>query len=540
MSEVRLIVRDATREVYGNRHGSFANAVIGALSADPETIDELEVALERFIAPDEWSYLRGFMRGADDQPYDAGIVIVDLAARLIVCESTYSFAERQGAIRLHDRRGATDIEARYQLAEDWEIINQVDGWRSIAEQRRAERAANPPLDARAVLYGEPLLAFVARECWDVFRDRPLPAERMTWHDKEYGLMRQIHVRWMMTPRDDLRGQTPREVMMERHEFVSRSLWHRQEQWSQTHRCPRGVDAESSAYRFAGFGTHELVVYYDMVRFLLSVCRVSVADEATSRGVTTDWAEQFVAAEVPRLAEHRDQWLDEPEPELSGHVPRQIIENERMRIPEAMGRHEAIIDHDCPLCRMSAEMPGPAFWGLDGCNMDDDFAFDMFHETYEEWQTEQERQAERDRKWKAQEAERERLGVKYPSVWKSSYTAEPSPGDPPVLRLFAIGTHLSELMVDLRESSATGRDELVDHLSRDFGNLGDVAQAAEPAAAEALLEPVVERFCESLDAVAAALPELEPKCSDLQARLRRFGEPVTAQDATDMFGDDIPY
>jgi hypothetical protein len=35
----------------------------------------------------------------------------------------------------------------------------------------------------------------------------------------------------------------------------------------------------------------------------------------------------------------------------------------------------------------AEMSGPSFWHLDGSSMDDDFAFDMYHRTREEWEEE---------------------------------------------------------------------------------------------------------------------------------------------------------
>jgi hypothetical protein len=96
MSEVRLIVRDRERDIYADRHGSFADAVVAALSADPETIDELDVALERFIAAGEWSNFRGFSSGIDDRPYDAGLVVVDLAARLVVADSSYSTPVRSG------------------------------------------------------------------------------------------------------------------------------------------------------------------------------------------------------------------------------------------------------------------------------------------------------------------------------------------------------------------------------------------------------------------------------------------------------------
>src|SRR5262249_23816436 len=121
MSEVRLIVHDAQRDIHANCHGSVAERVIAALSAEPETVEELDAALERFRAPGEWGEFRGFSPGIDDTPYDAGLVIVDLAARLVVCHSTYSSACRTGYVSYHNGKCATDLLVRYHLSEDWRL-----------------------------------------------------------------------------------------------------------------------------------------------------------------------------------------------------------------------------------------------------------------------------------------------------------------------------------------------------------------------------------------------------------------------------------
>jgi hypothetical protein len=102
MSEVKIVVRDANRDIYATRHGGFVDAMIAALSAEPETIDELEVALERFEAPGRSSFFHWFRPGIDDEPYDAGVVLIDLAARLIACESTYSSPGARGTVPYHD------------------------------------------------------------------------------------------------------------------------------------------------------------------------------------------------------------------------------------------------------------------------------------------------------------------------------------------------------------------------------------------------------------------------------------------------------
>jgi len=38
--------------------------------------------------------------------------------------------------------------------------------------------------------------------------------------------------------------------------------------------------------------------------------------------------------------------------------------------------------------MLRQSPGPIFWQLDGCHFDDDFAFDLYCESEEEWREKQ--------------------------------------------------------------------------------------------------------------------------------------------------------
>ena len=48
MSEVRLVVREAKCDWSGTIHASCADRAVAALSADPVTLEELELATERF------------------------------------------------------------------------------------------------------------------------------------------------------------------------------------------------------------------------------------------------------------------------------------------------------------------------------------------------------------------------------------------------------------------------------------------------------------------------------------------------------------
>ncbi|MEX0703613.1 MAG: hypothetical protein WD069_16070 [Planctomycetales bacterium] len=442
----------------------------------------------------------------------------------------------------HDGNCATDEWLRFRLSDDWKLSSQVEAWESIAAARRREREANPPLDARAVLYGKPLLEFIARECLRAFAGAPAPPDDVEpWNHPDAPRVREIHALWLTTPRDDLRGRAPRDLLLERRDCIGWDLQHRQEQWSALGECPRGLDRDSAAFRFAGFGTHEIVTYYDLVRELVWSCRAAVAALPAAAQLTPG---DFLTTEVPRLERLREERLDAPDPEFHGRTPRSIIDNERARVSETVSGEEAIIDPDCPLCAMAAELPGPAFWGLDGCNMDDEFAF-SFHRTRAEWDEEQREHAEFDRRWNEREAERKRLGLKYAdeqpaasdAVWQRSFAAPETAETSCLMRLFGIGTNLAELIVDLKGPHE--ERELIDRLHRDFGNLREVAQSPDSERIDALLEPVLARFCETLDAAAAARPELEQKAADLERRVRRFADPPDEADDFEDW-DDVPF
>src|SRR4051812_5679456 len=157
MSEVRLVVREAERDWPGRIHGSCADRAVAALSADPVTMDELEIAVARFAKRSpKYRYFSNLSLGLCDEPYDAGLVVIDLVARLVVVDSSYSSPGSTGTIEYHDGRCCTQTSLRYHLADDWRFSHDGDHWRPAAESRRRESAARPILDARAVFYGRPM------------------------------------------------------------------------------------------------------------------------------------------------------------------------------------------------------------------------------------------------------------------------------------------------------------------------------------------------------------------------------------------------
>ena len=161
----------------------------------------------------------------------------------------------------------------------------------------------------------------------------------------YDTLKQIHAAWLLTPREDLGGAAR-----------ARSHWS-----GMTTSCgtcktvakngrssasaPAGLEESSHAFRYGGFGTHELVKYYELVRDLLWSCWEHLTEPSRLGEVghrpESFMVGDFLATEVPRLERVREAWLDAPDPECHGRTPRSIIGRERTRLPEGLSGHEAI-------------------------------------------------------------------------------------------------------------------------------------------------------------------------------------------------------
>lgn len=432
MSEVKLNLIDAATILAGAIHGSDADRCIAALSAEPETIQELSDALTRYLKPTD--DIKPFVcfrptSEVDATPWDAGLVVIDLAARIVAADSTYSQPGPEDMVHYHDGTQATDVPIHYRLPADWLFVNSIEAYRWSRDRRREDRKKNPPLDARAILYGRPLLEFIVKSIGELFPlplgpglstgtnpsfSFPLPlgegqgeglststTPATTLHsnsplndEARSKDLSTIHADWLLTPRSDLRKQSPREVMLEKHDLIDFDLHTRSLQWSCLGEGPPCLAQDSFAYRFAGFGSHEWIVYYDLVRHLLW------------RALEIDLKNPAEAVNELELIKH--DWL-ESGVEYEGRVPASIINNERRRLPEAATAAELLIDENCECCRMLAQDAElgleVTFWHLDGCNMDEGFAFSSSL-TMAEWEAEQRRHEEFDREFERNLQERE--------------------------------------------------------------------------------------------------------------------------------------
>jgi hypothetical protein len=365
MSEIRLNLIDFTSTLSGTIHGSVGDQCVAALSAEPETIDELQAALHRFNRdPFSLREVLSLTIEIDDQPYDAGIMVIDMSARIVVCNSTYSQPGPDGDINYHDGC-LTDIPICYVLPDDWQFLDSIETYKCIVDESRARRSS--PLDAREILYGRPLLNFLATSLRLASATYCTPPTEVGKPDQPVlspiGL---IHAQWLLTPRGDLRGKSPREILLAQRRFIGTDLETRALQWTMQLEGPPCLSRYSYAFRYAGFGYHEGVIYYELIRYLLNMMIGSVK--------STDDFETLVT----ELENLKTQWLNEPNPEFDGRTPIILVDNERQRLPEAMGGRSMVIDEDCPICKSMGDDCEAGldvcFWYLDGSQMDEHFAF----------------------------------------------------------------------------------------------------------------------------------------------------------------------
>ena len=420
MSEIRLNLIDSDVILTGTIHGSIGDACVAALSAEPETINELQAALERFHKdPPQLTSLFRTRSQPDNRPYDAGIMIIDVASRTIACDSTYSLPGPTGEVHYHNGRCGTDIPIFYVLPDDWLFLRSVEEYPYSSAKRRKRRLANAPIDTRAILYGKPLLEFLATNIsYAAVCNNAEVEEADGTGEDSLSVIGQIHAQWLLTPREDLQGQSPRDVLLGKQDFINADLESRSFQWSMMLEGPPCLSRDSFAYRYGGYGIHEWVLYYALIRELLHRTTSSTAAAALDFEGLVDHLESL-----------KNAWLNEPNPEFDDRTPAIVIDNERRRLPEAMGGRSMVVDEDCPLCKMMGDECEAGFevcfWHLDGCNMDDHFAFSTFL-TEDDYLEDQLKWELRDREFAQKRKDREERIARGEPV-------EPDPlFDPPVL------------------------------------------------------------------------------------------------------------
>ena len=326
-------------------------------------------------------------RGLDLEPYDSGICIIDLTARIIAYDASYSCVGRDGEITYWDSEtGEQKLISYYYLPDDWLFVHDVDQWRWQAPERQARFEANR-IDSREILYHK-VAEFIANECFEARRglagSKWSPNANWEWRElperaqgesvlASADAIAEIHARWLMTTREDLNNRAPRDLLLDKRKFIDLDIHYRQIQYSEFRKCPAPLHPEIAGYLYAGYGTNENVLYYEFLRHLITKCWNRVVEPENSNADYLTHED-----EIARLNEEKDAWLNSVEPGgYWGCSPSRIIECERRRMPITRSPAE-ILGEDDPLTQAVKEGTyGPMFVGLDAAHLDEEFPFSDF-------------------------------------------------------------------------------------------------------------------------------------------------------------------
>lgn len=501
MSEVRLVIQDLTGAKWGDFHGSIVSRVVASLSAEPETIGETAEALERFENHGQRLLTQGLRSGFKSEPWDAGLVMIDLPGRLIAYESSYDHFGSAASVCYHNGSSATGLNIRYKLPSDWLIIDSLDQWpRHIP--RREERLSRIARNPRALIYGDELYNFVIERCFS--------SEELRQHlelqdpSSTYEFCKKLHIQWLQTPQAALGDLSPREYMVSQIEEVDSNLWSRQEQWGLTSTCPQPRSENCFAYEHGPMGSQEYLVYQYMMEFLLERCVVRLEEIRNSK---IDWD---LFSERARLKNMVNEWRDTLQDDFRNRSPAYIIDMERKLVPMTLSREETIIDCDCPLCNLMADLPGPAFWGLDGSGLPMEFEFSTMR-TEQEWKEFMLADFELDRP--AESDAQIRLGSGVPGGGNALAATMVAPNTS-LMALISVGFSLSDLLVKVEEVDP--KRNYIASLNRHFDNLRAVV--LEQGEHMSMVAPVLEKFEDSLQELRQEHPQLSIDCDEVSTML----------------------
>lgn len=128
MSVVRMIIADDQHYVSGEPHGSDAMRIYAACSRHPQNLAELERLLPEFDYDTERRAFSYWNDGIELEPFDAGLIIVDLAKKWIYAQDSYFGAHRRGNYQPREEKGRT-IE--YEFSKEWQFVAEPKWFRYL-------------------------------------------------------------------------------------------------------------------------------------------------------------------------------------------------------------------------------------------------------------------------------------------------------------------------------------------------------------------------------------------------------------------------
>lgn len=265
------------------------------------------------------------------------------------------------------------------LAPWWEVSHVAE---ITADTLCRETPLVLPNSCRNILWGKPLCRFFAQGMSESVRSMP-----DCWHEliearrpEDRSLTVEIHRDWLMTPREDLGGCTPREKLHFAMEWIER-LTLDQEANRYGGGSAEAVPCALSNYDSAPMGRVEVIFYFH-------ACRKILSDG-------WDWLLKHHPHDVPvDVVEHLSAFLYRSlqtflkTPNEDDLTPEFIILQDRGRVPitmDAPHSHDADDEH-CPLCAMmgiTLDEPWTLYFDGHECEMDGEFAFSLWTDR-DEW------------------------------------------------------------------------------------------------------------------------------------------------------------
>lgn len=466
---------------------------LAAISAEPVSMEEFYTAVSRYLPSHRWQETGDPGSLETSKTNDGNWCLIDLDARSVIAGESFELPDPNGSYQADETDASVEFPIVWMTTPDaWRFESATNDWMTQLAERRRNRRREPRVDIREILYGRSMLEFIVDHC--------STEKRILEDAKREAEIRQLHAEWLMTPREDLLGKTPRDWLLGDLSRLQLDLQHRASQWSKQGFPPPALDETSAAYRFGGFGTIEVVVYFELVRTLFSVAwdRVSAGDFHR---------ENFIS----QLIELRERILDEESDDgSSGYTNRQLIELERKRMPIISdGAH---LFDDCPLCRAMADERidlGPTFLWYDTheLELEDEFAFSTTL-SRAEWEQEQLEWKQILEKSSQNQMPAEQLQEDEVTIWKTSFVDWDAVRTTGFSQLsLAIGFPLSELIGDLQASDAD--QAIIDSLHNSYTTF----RRSEDSA---ILRSSAVLFKQQLEDVACQFPKLISKSADLQS------------------------
>lgn len=394
-----LVVIDGTEcKIVKQIHDDVAITILALLSDDPSNWSEAMSVWPRVqtkqvgIRAEDLAFMpvRRDEIIAELQASKAWLAI-DFNSKRIFCGGDFESLNRNTELVMgKDEQGNEDGFVAIHLPPWWELHCDCDP--SHLDVPR-ETSVNKPVVNREVLYGETFLRTMATLIFKTATSARWEQKHAERNKRErYPFTINLHRNWLMSPREDLNGRTPRELLHGATQWSDR-ITHFQEVRYGNGEPLVAVPKDWPSYPTAPMGSQELIIYFGYCR------EVILAGWAWCSSNEGKYVIKKNKDVIPRLTRYlgriANRWLESPLEE--GSSPNFIIECDRRRVPrgenipiqgiDGVEPASHIIDCNCPLCLMMADgVFGPQFSHLDGhmLELDDDFVFSMY-ETEKEWE-----------------------------------------------------------------------------------------------------------------------------------------------------------